>query len=111
MKNKSEAQKFTGIVPPAYNKFGVTYAEVIDWFSTRGYDILFRHTFAVPQKWTALVCYKLTNNVRCGVQIKDDNEDFFYSDDWQEVADKVISLSISLMEEINAKGWDVKLPE
>lgn len=103
------AQKLTGVVPPAYNKFGATYAEIIDWFSIRGYDIHFEHPFARSQRWTASVNYRLSDCSQCEIQIKEEGE-FFYSDDWEEVANKAISLAISQMEKNNEEGIKIILP-
>lgn len=104
------AQKLTGIVPPAYNKFGATYAEIIDWFSIRGYDIHFAHPFARRQRWTASVNYISSRNTEIEIQIKDDKGEYFYSNDWEEVANKAISLAISEMEENNELGIKIILP-
>lgn len=91
-------QKLTKMVPDIFISYGVTYAEVIDWFSERGYDITFIRPFASLQKWTACVHYG-----NMGLQIQDDNGEFMYSDDWEEVANRVIGLAITLMAE-NNKG-------
>lgn len=104
------AQKLTGIVPPAYNKFGATYAEIIDCFSNNGYDIQFSHPFGRRERWTASVYYSLSNNASFEYQIRDDNGDFFYSNDWEEVANKAISFAISLMEEDKELGIKIILP-
>ena len=102
-------QTLTKQAPLCYSNYGATYAEIIDWFSTRGYDIHFEHPFARPQRWTASVNYRLSNNSEVEVQIKDDG-DFLYSDDWEEVANKAISLAISQMEDNNEIGINIILP-
>lgn len=94
-----KAQKMTKMVPDDYIKYGATYAEVIDWFSERGYDIMFVRPFVSLQKWTACVHYG--DNPSFGSQIQDDKGEFMYSDDWEEVANRVIRLAILLMEENN----------
>ena len=94
-------QKLTKMVPDVYISYGVTYAEVIDWFSARGYDITFDNVYPLSPSWTASVCYG--DNPSFRNQIQDDNGEFLYSDDWEEVANRVIGLAITLMAE-NNKG-------
>lgn len=102
-------QTLTKQAPLCYSNYGATYAEIIDWFSIRGYDIHFEHPFARPQRWTASVNYRLSDCSQCEIQIKEEGE-FFYSDDWEEVANKAISLAISQMEENNELSIQIILP-
>lgn len=103
-------QTLTKQAPLCYSNYGATYAEIIDWFSIRGYDIQFSHPFGRRERWTASVYYSLSNNASFEHQIRDDNGDFFYSNDWEEVANKAISLAISQMEENNELGINIILP-
>ena len=103
-------QTLTKQAPLCYSNYGATYAEIIDWFSIRGYDIHFAHPFARRQRWTASVNFILPSNAEVEVQIKGYDGEYFYSNDWEEVANKAISLAISQMEENNELGINIILP-